>query len=196
MPNLWDQIKGLFNQVENSTPAHPTIHEMIERDEAELQDYEQWKKTLAKQRLLNWLMDQYAVFRNSGRLDTSIDFLNTPSSKGFVIHFHKTQYSKREITHFFHYLKERVQELEYRVQISDRRIFPRSTWIETQERHYLKPRNKYTEGKLINQRFGNITIELEQRNDVVYNLRLRATVYKDALYKDANSFPALMMALS
>lgn len=196
MANIWDKVRNLFREAEQSTPAHPTVHELIERDEPELTDYEDWKKTLAKQRLLNWLVDQYAVFRGDGRVDRAIDFLNTPSSKGFVIHFHDTNYSRREVTHFFHYLKERVQSLGYRVQISDRRIFPRSTWVETQERHYLKPRNKYVKGEPIDQKFGNITIELESRDDVVRNLRLRATSYRDALYAEAGSFPALMMALS
>lgn len=195
MASFWEQVKSLFEQADKSTPAHPAVHELIERDEAELADYAQWKKTLAKLRLSDWLLDQYAIFINNGRLDQAIDFLDTPSSKGFVIHFHETNYSKREITHFFHYLKERIQSLEYRIQLSDRRIFSRSSWVETQERHYLKPCNTYVEGVPINQRFGNVTIELELRNDQVRNLRLRATTYKDALYKDGERFAGLMSAI-
>lgn len=192
MSGFWKQIKELFKQAEAGSPSNPTVHELIERSPAEKADYESWKKTLAKQRLLNWLMDQYAIHQVGGRLDSAIDFLNTPSSKGFVIHFHETNYSEREVTHFFHYLKEQVQALEYRLQISDRRIFPRANWVESQEKHYLKPRNKYVEGELINQRFGNITIELEKRNDRIHNLRLRATVYNDANYSEAASFDSLI----
>lgn len=193
---LWQKVKSLFDQAENSSPSHPAVHEMIERSQEELVDYDGWKKTLSSKRLLDWLIDQYAVFRGKGSTDLAIDFLDTPSTKGFVIHFSQTQYSKREITHFFDFLKERVKELNYRSDISDRRIFSRNDWVETQERHYLKPRNRYEEGEKMNQGFGNITIELELRDDRVRNLRLRATVYKDALYDEAESFRALIIALA
>lgn len=195
MSNFWDQIKAAFKSAEESNPNEPVIHELIERSERELLDYDRWKRTLARRRLLDWLVDQYAVFQMKGRLDKSIAFLDTPSSKGFVVHFHQTQYSKQEVVHFFDYLKERVLELNYRPQISDRRIFNRRDWVEMQERHYVKPRNTYEKGIEIDQRFGNIMIELEYRNDQVYNLRLRATRYSDSLYNEGESFRSLMVAL-
>lgn len=194
--SIWKHIQQLFQQSQDSTPANPAVHELIKRTPAETADYSHWKRTLARQRLLDWLIDQYAIFKANGRLDEAIDFLNTPSSKGFVIHFHTTQYSKQEITHFFDFLKERTLQLNYRTQISDRRIFSRRDWVETQERHYLKPRNAYTPGVAIDQRFGNISIELELRDDRVRNLRLRATIYNDALYTEGQSFQALMSELT
>lgn len=195
MPNFWDQIKAAFKSAEQSSPNEPVVHELIERSEKELLDYDRWKRTLARRRLLDWLVDQYAAFQAKGRLDESIAFLDTPSSKGFVIYFHQTQYSKTEVVHFFDYLKERVLELNYRPQISDRRIFNRNFWVEMQERHYLKPRNTYEEGIEIDQRFGNIMVELEFRDDKVHNLRLSATRYSDSLYNEGESFRSLMMAL-
>ena len=194
--SFWDQITNLFREAEESTSSAPAVHELIERDEEELTDYARWRETLGSRRLLDWLQDQYAVHRGNGRTDEAIGFLETASTKGFVIYFHQTNYTRREINHFFHYLKERVQTLDYRSDISDRRVFSRRDWVETQERHYLKPRKNYVEGELINQAFGNITIEFELRDDRPHNLRLRATVYQDALYREAESFRALMMALT
>jgi hypothetical protein len=195
MSNFWDQIKAAFKSAEESNPNEPVIHELIERSEREQLDYDRWKRTLSRRRLLDWLVDQYAAFQTKSRLDDSIAFLDTPSSKGFVIHVHQTQYGKEEIKYFFDYLKERVLELNYRPQISDRRIFNRNQWVEMQERHYLKPRNTFEEGVAIDQRFGNIMVELEYRDDKVYNLRLRATLYSDSLYNKGESFRSLMMAL-
>lgn len=194
--SFWDNITNIFRQAEESSPSKPAVHELIERSEAELTDYNRWKKTLGSKRLLNWLVDQYAVFKGGGRQDQAMGFLNTPSSKGFVIYFYQTQYSHEEITHFFHYLKERVQGLNYRSDISDRRVFSRKDWVETIERHYLKPRARYEEAGAINQGFGNVMIELELRNDQPHNLRLRANVYNDAMFAEAGSFGALIMALS
>jgi hypothetical protein len=191
---FWDDIKNIFNQSENSSASNPTIHEMIERTEDELASYERWKRTAGSRRLLDWLSEQYDISRNGGRQDESMGFLDLDSSKGFVIYIHKTNYSQEEMTWFFDFLKEKVQSLNYRSDISDRRIFPRRDWVEAQERHYLKPRIRYDENPMP-QGFGNIMIEFESRNDIPHNLRLRATVYNDSMFKDAGSFRALMMAL-
>ncbi|NJB86636.1 hypothetical protein GGR26_002413 [Lewinella marina] len=202
MANFWQRISALFDAAENSSPTEPAVHEMIKRDADELRQYDHWKKTLARRRLFDWLTDQYALFQTDRPTDRAISFLETPSSKGFVIHFSETHYSREEIGHFFHYLKERIQQLNYRTQISDRRIYSRENWVETQERHYLKPRTRQQRldgppgrGEL-DQKFGNVTVELELRDDRPWNLRLRATTYQDALYNTPESFRALMVAIA
>lgn len=192
---FWNNIKQIFQQAEASSPANPTIHEMIDRSPEELRAYERWKGTSGPQRLLEWVSTQYGRHRDRERTDEVVGFLDTPSTKGFVIHFHQTNYSREEITFFFDYLKEKVRTLDYRSAISDRRVFPRRDWVETQERHYLKPRVQFNEEQM-NQGFGNITVELELRNDVVFNLRLRATIYNDAMFEQGGSFAGLMMAIT
>lgn len=196
MPNFWRRILGLAEQVEQSSPHTPIIHELIQRSEEEQADYTQWKSSFVLRRLLDWLSDQYAVSRVApDDVDEALDFLDTPSSQGFVIHFHKTRYARREITHFFDYLKERVKTLDYRTQLSDTRTYNRPNWVETTEKHYLKPRTDYEEGEKIDQQFGNITIELEVRDEVVHNLRFRATHYRDHLYQAPRPFETLMQVL-
>ena len=199
MDKLWSYFKNLFQQAEESSPSHPLIHEMIERSEEEREDYERWKNTMILRRLLDWLHEQYAIYRvDQDRIDEALDFLNTPSSKGFVIHFNQTRYSQRDVVHFFDYLKEQVLKLKYRTQISDLRTYERASWVETIQRHYLKPgptiRQQQEDGKFT-QKFGNIMIELELRNDQVFNLRFRATVYQDSLFKEPAEFKELMQEL-
>ena len=202
MPTFWERITGLFDAAESSTPSAPAVHEMIERDAEELADYAAWKRTVARRQLIDWLSDQYAQFRAGRPTHDSVSFLDTPSSKGFVIHVSETNYSKRELAHFFHYLQERILTLDYRTQISDRRVFSRRDWVETQERHYLKPRTRKQrlQGAVarggLDQKFGNITVELELRDDRPWNLRLRATTYQDSLYGQPESFQALLMAIT
>lgn len=193
MADIWDYFKGLFTKAENSAPNQPLIHELIKRSEEEKEDYEFWKNTLVCQRLLNWLHEQYIIYRlEPGNIDEAVDFLDTPSSKGVVVHFSKTQYSIRDVTHFFDYLKEQVLSLNYRTQISDLRSYQRNQWVETVQRHYLKPRpGQNADGQFI-QQFGNIMIELTLRNDQVFNLKFRATTYKDHKFAEAEEFPKLM----
>ena len=196
MADIWDYFKGLFKKAENSSASQPLIHELIKRSADAKEDYELWKSTLACQRMLKWLNEQYILFRlEPDNIDEAIDFLDTPSSKGVVVHFSKTQYSIRDVTHFFDYLKEQVLRLNYRTQISDLRSYERSQWVETVQRHYLKPRpGQNTEGQFI-QQFGNIMIELTLRNDQVFNLKFRATTYKDYKLAEAEEFPKLMQAV-
>lgn len=196
MADLWDYFKNLFQKAEESSPSRPLIHEVIERSEEEKADYQHWKKTLVCRRLQDWLHDQYAVFRVAPEhIDEGLDFLNTPSSKGFVIHFNKTRYSRRDVTHFFDFLKEQVLALDYRTQVSDLRTYERTGWVETIERHYLKPRPDFMREGKYKQKFGNVMIELELRNDRVHNLRFRATSYQDHLFEEARGFEDLMQQI-
>ncbi|MBK8879470.1 MAG: hypothetical protein IPN74_13255 [Haliscomenobacter sp.] len=197
MPDLWGYFKSLFNQSRHSSPSQPLLHELIVRSAEERQDYAQWKETLVCRRLKDWLHDQYTAFLLSGSCpDESIDFLDTPSSKGFVIHFYKTRYSNRDVAHFFDYLKERVLALEYKSQISDIRSYERPNWAETVQRHYLKPRPlPLPEQEKLRQRFGNVTIEYVSRDDKAHQLLFRATAYSDHLFQDAERFEGLMKEL-
>lgn len=196
MAGIWDYIKNIFQEVEESSPSNPAIHEMIERTAEEKVQYQQWLESLVKRRLVDWLDNQYAIFRvTPDDIDEAMDFLNTPSSKGFVIHFYKTNYNRKEVTYFFDFLKDQMKGLNYKVQISDTRTYNRKDWVETVERHYLKPRPQFEEGKKIDQRFGNVTIELVLRNDKLYQLKLQATSYRDHLYGEAEEFRDLMQAI-
>ncbi|MCB0630745.1 MAG: hypothetical protein R2824_01940 [Saprospiraceae bacterium] len=196
MAKIWQYIRNLFEEAEASSPSRPVLHTVIERTEAEIEAYKSWTGSLIKHRLVGWLSAQYAIYRVLPQdIDEALDFLDTPSSKGFAVHFYKTNYTRREVTHFFDYLKEQIRGLNYKVQLSDTRTYNRPNWVETVERHYLKPRPGFEKGKKVNQRFGNVTIELILRDDQVHQLRLQATTYHDHMYDKAQEFHDLMQAV-
>lgn len=196
MSTFWQRLFRLEKEVAASSPSQPAIHELIQRSAEYTAEYEQWKEGFVLRRLLDWLGDQYAIYRTKPTgIDGGIAFLNTPSSQGFIIYFHTTNYSRQEATFLFDYLKERVQTENYRVQLSDLRTYNRRDWVETMEKHYLKPRLNFDPEQKQQQQFGNITIELEVRNDRVHNLRLRATHYRDHLYEEPREFRELMQVL-
>ena len=196
MADFWEYIRGLFSAGEKSSPSQPAVAGLIERSEEERADFARWKETLVSKRMLNWLADQYAIYRVLPHdIDEALDFLDTPSSKGFVIHFHKTQYSRRECAHLLDLLKERVRAVNYMPQLSDTRTFSRGEWVETVERHYLKPRPKFEGEAPFSQGFGNVLIELVLRNDAPYHLKFSATAYNDRLYKEADDFQELMQVI-
>lgn len=199
--DLWQYMKDLFKAEQESSSIKPYIQEPLEREEEEVESYDLWKRTLAKRRVLDWLNMQYANFVMSGEaeLDKTIDFLNTPSAKGFVIHFDEQLHNRKDFIHLFDYLQERVLEMNYKKYMSDTRTYNKTrndnTWVETIQRHYLKPRFKVLEDNTFDQRFGNIKIELLLRNDKIRNLQFSATRYSDRNYTEGNTFNDLMREL-
>jgi hypothetical protein len=199
--DLWQYMKDLFKAEQESNSKKPFIQEPLERDEVAVQSYDLWKRTLAKHRFLDWLNIQYATFVMSDEtaIDTAIDFLNTPSAKGFVIHFDEQMHNRGDFIHLFDYLQERVLEMNYKKYMSDIRTYNKTrndnTWVETIQRHYLKPRFKVLEDNTFDQRFGNIKIELFYRNDRIRNLQFSATRYSDRSYAEGNTFNDLMREL-
>ncbi len=198
MSNFWKNIKDIFKSAEESSANQPVIHKVIERTESEKMDFENWKETLAKDRLLNWIREEHINYTVDPKsTDAAIDFLNTPSTKGFVIHFYKTRYPQREVVHLFDFLKEKIINTGYKTYLSDTRTYNKKDWVEKLDRHYLKPPlNKHNPKiEAFKQRFGNITIELLFRNDKIYLLKFSATAYNDRDYEEAEDFNGLMKIL-
>ena len=94
-------------------------------------------------------------------------------------------------------MKERILDLGYKSYLSDTRTYNKKDWVEQLDRHYLKPpSNLRVAGKeKMDQRFGNVTVELLYKNDKIYLLKFRATVYNDHLYKKGEDFNELMKAV-
>lgn len=199
--DLWKYVQDLFKAEQESSPIKPFIQEPLERSESELIDYDLWKRTVAREQLLDWLNTQYAAFvmNNESQTDKTIDFLNTPSSKGFVIHFDEQLHNKKNIIHLFDYLQERVLAINYKKYMSDTRTYTQTqnerNWVETIERHYLKPRFKLKADNTFDQLFGNIKIELRFRNEAIQNLQFSATRYNDRKFSEGDTFHDLMRAI-
>ena len=205
----WARVKALFAEAEASTPQAPAVHEPLTRHRDAGEDYARWRDGLVRRRLTDWLADQYRLFLTAGsaRTDEAIDFLDTPSAKGFVVHFGDTQYTLAEAELFQLFLRERVLARGYRTQAADTRVYSRGQQTERTDRYYLKPRpawshpdgpdapmDGHTAGQF-DQGFGNVLVELVVRNDRPHQLRFSATIYHDRVYKEARGFGALMDAV-
>ena len=196
MTNIWDFFKNYFREAEQSSASHPIFRSQLERSPEEREAYQSWEGNLTSRRIIGFLAEGYAMYQSTpASVDQSLTFLNTPSSKGFAIHFPQTDYSRQDASHLLDLLKQKVLALDYRPQHSDSRTWSEKDWAQTVERHYLKPRQSWAEGQKIDQRYGNITIELTLRNDQPHLLTFRATSYSDRLYADAADFHELMQSL-
>jgi hypothetical protein len=193
MAGFWDQIKNLLLHTEKSNPLNPAIHEIISLSNEEILKFENWKNTIVCSNFLIWLKKEYSEFLLHQKSSSSISFLNTPPSFGFMIHFSEMGYSYKDSIFIAHLLKEKIQQLPYKNQLSDRRIYNKNeSTVEITERHYLKPKKIIIPGEKIDQYFGNITVQLQIRNDQPFQLSLRATTYPDRIYKPGLPFEQFM----
>lgn len=166
---------------------------MIVRDEKFRAAYLAWDFSPEKKKLLYWILDQYGIYASlPDEVDKGIDFLNTSSSMGFVLHFKKKDFGLAEIDYFFDYLKNKFIGNEYRISVSDRRAYSKGKYVEQVERHYLKPRHVMGQDEKIDQQFGNISILLTYRNDEYFNLKCSATAYPDRGFAEAKNFDQFM----
>lgn len=196
MQSPWEYFKSLFGKAKESSPTMPLVREVLSRSEEEKQDYAHWRETLVCRRLVDWLRDQYAIYQVlPDDVDKGIDFLNHASAKGFVVHFHETRYSARDLRHFLDYLRDQTLTLNYRSQLADIRSYAQGFEVEVSERYYLKPRPDWQVEGPYNQAFGNVMIEAIFRNDRPHHLRFSATSYQDRLYTEPRDFREMMLKL-
>lgn len=196
MSDLWNYFKNIFGKSGESSAANPFTHEVISLSEKEQVDFDRWKSSAQKTAILDYLHKQYGnQLITDSNLDRGIDFVNTPSSKGFVIHCTLVKFKPKDIRHFFFYLQERIKSIQYRSYLSDRRVYEKNGKLETVERHYLKPPIMKEFVSKVDQKFGNITIELVSINRVMTSLKFQATSYSDHLYEEADRFEGLMEIL-
>ncbi|MEQ9303603.1 MAG: hypothetical protein RJQ14_06760 [Marinoscillum sp.] len=86
----------------------------------------------------------------------------------------------------------KVLELDYKKTNSDTTITDKGNIVETVSKHYLKPLNKpATDGESIDQKYGNVLIELISTNDQPSYLKFVANTYNDHKYHDAWEFEKL-----
>lgn len=96
--------------------------------------------------------------------------------------------------HLMDAFREQIIALGYRTQMSDLRI---SMSGEYRERHYLKPIwSSDIPGAAIDQRYGNILIEVWGTENEAEHLKVLATVYHDRLYSPAASGMELLSLLT
>lgn len=195
MSDLWSKVKKIFTQAAESSAQQPVIHELIQRDHTTLAFQEKFIHGLVHRRFNDWLHDQFAIYLSTPEnLDEAIDFISTPSIKGFVVHFRMTQYDIKEIIALFDHFKNQILTIGYHSYVSDVKGYNRGQWSEELQRHYLKPslRVQEIEQQQINQQFGNINIELLTRNAKVWHLKFSATVYNDRMYQEGDDFEKLL----
>ena len=190
MADIFLHFRNKFQRNPELIATEPLVQQSLERTTDEVTDYEQWKNSTTQVAITTWLRDQFMAYQCSPyNTHDGIDFLASSTSKGFRIHPALTRFADNSVRHFFDYLKEIIVKDNYRVSLSDTRIFGRGYWNETIHRHVLKPLTEHGD------EFSQITIELVLKDDKLVNLRMDTRIPNTDLPRPSDDFSEWMQAL-
>ncbi|MFY0601334.1 MAG: hypothetical protein JXR03_16785 [Cyclobacteriaceae bacterium] len=166
----------------------PILHEVLKRSDAYLDQYDLWKDSSLPSELIGEIAESLRLKAEGIIKNPNVHQFSGESSNGFAI----TYNSDIDQMHFhflFDLFAEKVKALDYRVSISDLIVTEKNGYVESKEKHYLKI--KPAEQTPIDQKFGNIVIELIRIDEVPSFIRLMANTYNDHLYKSPKKFKEL-----
>jgi hypothetical protein len=179
----------------------PIISEEIKRGDSFKNAYFKWLNEGNYRWLLQKIHQGYELKTKNESADLQIHLLKSSGANGFAVSYSLLMDDK-DLQFLLDYLKDRILLLDYKVYTSDRRIFDRKEYVETIEKHYLKPiTNKiipenahyHPDNKAIfDQMYGNIIIEYISIDDKPSFLRLMRHYYSDFLYMPARPFEELV----
>jgi hypothetical protein len=190
MADIFLHFRNKFNRNPELIATEPTVQQSLELTEQEITDYEQWKNCNAHIAMINWLRDQLMAYSSTyGDTHDGIDFFVSSTSKGFRLHPALTRFSDTSIRHLFNYIKEQLERLDYRITLSDTRVFGRGYWNEMIHRHIAKP---CTEGGI---EFAQVTVEMMLKDDKLVSLKIDASIPNTDMPRTTDDFSDLMQAI-
>jgi len=194
-----DILKKLFPKRNKKIPL---IKENLKRSEKEELEFQIWSSSADAKYWFARIYESYHLKRQGlPSQDIQVHLFSSAASNGLAITYTNAMSSK-QFRFLFDKLKDAILNLPYpyKLYTSDRAHYERNNYVETIEKHYLKPvygTNKEvgtelkTDGQLP-QFYGNILIEYVQIDGEPSFIRLLANIYSDRLFLDALPFEELV----
>lgn len=198
MSRLWDFLRGRIRSAENQKSTLPFLHETVDLKAYPAKEFLEWHNGPQHEALKTLLKNGYRDFLiRSVNDETATDFLQSPSSNGWVLQCQQLSFGVADYRHLMYLIQKRLKEKRYIMNVADIQSRQKANWIEQVYRHYLKPSARMqmsdnAAGQKAQQLFGNITMELISRDDKPYVLKLLAHNYSDQHYAEVDDFSELM----
>ncbi len=194
-----DIFKKLFPKRNKTIPL---IKENLKRSEKDELEFQIWSSSNDANYWFARIYESYHLKRQGlPSEDIDVHLFSSAASNGLAITYTNAMSSK-QFRFLFDKLKESILELPYpyKLYTSDRAHYERNNYVETIEKHYLKPvygTNKEVQNELktdgqLPQFYGNILIEYIQIDGEPSFIRLLANIYSDRLFLDAFPFEELI----
>lgn len=189
MTNWLTQLQQFWKAVQK-TPQLAPVHEVLTRSQRFSSTYALWDKSLAIEALRQAYQKEI-----TGEKSSAFTRIDGPTAAG--LQWRKpTHLADTEFDFLAEYTKDLLLSLGYVQHQADRRIFNRENGVEEVHRYYLKARiSSDSMTGTMDQRWGNILIEVKREDGRVVYLKIQLNRYNDRSYTEALSFDSLMELL-
>ena len=164
----------------------PLVSGKLERSDEFQAKYKRWKESSILNSVLGDLQIAYNKSNAFGMYNPAFHVYNSQQANGFFFNT-QMQFTDDIYSYILEYFKERVLELGYAIYTSDRKLSDKENGVQQVDRHYLKPAITDTQPP-VDQKYGNVLIELFTLNDEVQYLKVMVSVYSDRSYSIPKPF--------
>ncbi|TAD99928.1 MAG: hypothetical protein EAZ97_07470 [Bacteroidetes bacterium] len=190
--SFFDQI---FEQLFPSGKPNLPIEEKINRSELDKNAYFRWLNEGRYRFFLDKIKKAYWLKKENLTSDIEIHLLKINGSNGFAITY-SDWFGQKDFQFLFDFFKEKMQNLSYQHYTSNRLIYDKEKYVETVEKHYLKPPINLPENnKPSDQKYGNVLIEHISINKKPSYIKLMANYYEDQHHQKPLPFDDLVKEL-
>jgi len=166
-----------------------SIHEVLKRSSHFNDSYDLWKSTQEAGDELRKVKDSYhdKILNKATAID--LEVYHSPYANGIIIYPRRDQ-KLISLAFLMEFIREKLELDDYRLVHADRRIKERGKMVMAVEKYYLKP--PLSAEIPIDQKFGNVILELSYENNTTSKFKMMANVYSDRLYHSPKTFEDLI----
>jgi hypothetical protein len=191
-----DFVKGILDRLfkNGGDKNTPILSGKLERAEKFRASYASWLDSESRFGQLEKLFDAYKQASAGNAFEGNLQIYTSPQANGF---FFNTGFNfpPEHYAFLIDYFKELVLEADYRLYLSDTKTIEGPNGIKTTDRHYLKPGKIDAVDFPIDQKYGNISIELVKLDEQPSYVKVMSGVYSDRNYQDPEPFSDLVAQL-
>lgn len=188
MNKLWKYLSSKLSKTE-ATPVYqaPLIHEeyKINWDQPA---YLEWLESSKIRYFLNIIYQAYIDTLSNQNHSPFIDFTLQKTYSGLRLKAPEDTWNKQDYLFLQMYLAQKTKSLDYILKMSEIKTKSKNAGLETIYNIYLKPSHNYKVEIPVDQRYGNVQLELVIHDELVSYLRVKLMVYQDRNYQPASDF--------
>ncbi|NJO02488.1 MAG: hypothetical protein HC880_13075 [Bacteroidia bacterium] len=164
----------------NNPDRNQPVKEVLKRSEKYQAAYLNWRQEKKHIPLVQSIAQSYHYRRTNIFTSIQIHLFRSQGAQGFAISY-KPSFGAENFRHLLDHFKDRVLELNYRVNLAESAMAEKPSYVEHKEKYYLKPDISWEEIRdaRINQRYGNILLEWVEIDNRPSYLKVLVTFYQD-----------------
>jgi hypothetical protein len=167
-------------------------NEVLKRSQQEFDSYEDWHASGVSKEILDKIFRAYHLKKTNIKDPIPIALFESDKANGFAI-ANCSSLLDSDYKMLLEHFKKQILAIGYRQSGSNRKVTAEQDRVLTKEMYYLKP--PFQMEPPIDQRYGNISLELILHDDKPHYLKIMASVYSDRLYSEPESFSGLVETL-